>query len=234
MLATSNDAVRAEDVFGVTSRIKWGPLLAAAAVSVAVYFLLTLLGTAIGLSVGDRVSGEALGTGAVVWAVLTTAVALFVGGYLASQLSVGETRAEAMVYGVVVWAAVFAMLMWLMASGVRAGYTAVVGMANVAANTDAQSWEDAARRAGVPQERIDQARESVRNAPADARQAANDPANRQMAAENATKAAWWAFAGTLLSMLAAVGGAVAGAGPAFRILPTARVVSARETVSSRM
>lgn len=232
MVATDSP-VRAEDVLAVKSRIPWGPVLAAAAVTLAVYFLLTLLGTAIGLSVGGRVSGPSLGTAAVVWAVATTALAMYLGGFLVSKLAVGESRSEAVVYGVVVWAVVFAALLWLMASGVRAGYTAVVGMASVAANTDAQSWEEAARRAGVPQERIDEARESAKNAPADARRASEDPVTQAVAAESATRAAWWAFAGTLFSMLAAVGGAVVGSGPAFRLIGPARVTGVSDPAYGR-
>jgi crotonobetainyl-CoA:carnitine CoA-transferase CaiB-like acyl-CoA transferase len=95
-------------------------------------------------------------------------------------------------------------------------------MANIgqaaARNTTAEDWEAAARRAGVPQGAIDDWKQRAANAPADARRAAEDPANRQAASEAATQAAWWTLLATLLSMAAAVVGAVVGAGPALRLL----------------
>lgn len=217
--------VRPEDVFPVRSRVSWGPIFAGAMAALAVYFLLTLLGSAIGLTVGDDVRPRTLATGAAVWAILVTAVALFFGGWIVSQLTVGETKAEAIVYGVILWGVVFAMLLWLLASGVRAGFNAMVGVASagqvVAQNISEEDWQEAARRAGVPQERIDEWRQQAKDLPADARKAVEDPENRRAAAETATKASWWAFGGTLVSMIAAVAGAVFGAGPTLRLLPVA-------------
>ena len=45
----------------------------------------------------------------------------------------------------------------------------------------------------------------------------NDPANRQAIAENATRAAWYSFLGTLISMIAAGLGGYVGAGPTLRL-----------------
>jgi len=79
-------------------------------------------------------------------------------------------------------------------------------------------WESAARKAGVPQEQIDQWRQKAPEAADKARRAAGDPENQQAAADAATRVTWWAFFGTLLSMLASVAGACVGAGPRFRIV----------------
>jgi hypothetical protein len=215
-------SVRVEDLQPVRSRVSWGAIFAGAAVALALYFLLTLLGGAIGLSVGGRVAAETVGTGAAVWAVLTTVLSLFVGGYVTSQCSVGENRFEAALYGVILWGVLFGMLLWLMASGVRAGFNALVGMTQatqaVAGEGSATGWEEAARRAGVPQERIDEWRAKAPEAGDKARRAAEDPENRQAAADAATRVSWWAFLGTLASMLASVAGAYAGAGPRFRLV----------------
>jgi len=56
-------------------------------------------------------------------------VCLFVGGFVASQLTAGENKRDAALYGLFVWAAVFAMLLFLVATGVRAGFGAMVGVA---------------------------------------------------------------------------------------------------------
>ena len=113
------DEVGVDDVLPVGSRISWGAILAGAVLALALYFLLTLLGAAIGLSVAGDAGAAELGTGAAVWSVVVTALCLFAGGYAASHFTVGEHKVEAAVYGLVVWAVVFSMLLWLMASGVR-------------------------------------------------------------------------------------------------------------------
>jgi hypothetical protein len=95
----------------------------------------------------------------------------------------------------------------------------MVGLATVASGTTTQDWAAAARRAGVPQERIDEFRRSVAEAPATARRTVENPENQEAAVQATRNATWWAFAGTLLSMIAAALGAVAGAGPAFRLFP---------------
>ena len=235
----------AEDLLPVRSRIAWGAILAGAVVSLALYFLLTLLGGAIGLTIGAETDAAALGTGAAIWAIVVTALCLFVGGFLASQFTVGENRVEGGVYGALVWAVVFAMLLWLMASGVRAGFNAMVGVATAGgaavgaavdavptdalANADLSQLEGWAKQAGLDQAQIDslkssaeadarQARDAVTSGDAEreVRQSAEQTA--EQVADATTTVTWLTFAGTLLSMLAAVGGGYAGAGPSFRLV----------------
>lgn len=224
-------SIGVEDLMPVRSRISWAPIFAGAVVALAVYFLLALLGGAIGLSVSDDVRSGSLATGAALWAVVSTALALFLGGWLASQLTVGETKAESVVYGVLLWGVVFAMLLWLLASGVRTGFNAMVGVASasqtVTENTTRGDWQDAAARAGVPADRLEEWRNQAKNVPADLSRAAQDPANRAAAADAATKASWWAVLGTILSMIAAIAGSVVGAGPTFRLF---RVAEGRVTI----
>lgn len=213
----ASESVTAEDVLPVRSRIAWGPVLAGAVLALATYFLLTLVGTALGLSVHGRVSDQGLATGAVVWAVITTAWSLFVGGFIASQFTTGENKFEGMVYGLMVWGVVLATIITLLAIGVRAGFGAMVGVAQAApaANTN---WEEVARRNGATDADVERAKTNMANSPASVRDAINDPANRQAAEENATKAAWYSVLGTVLSMLAAGAGGYIGAGPTFRLL----------------
>jgi hypothetical protein len=226
------DEVKAQDLLPVLSRISWGAVIAGAVVALAIYFVLTLFAAAIGLSLQDRVRPENLGTGAAIAAVVTTIVALFLGGWVTTQLAVGENTREAIIYGLTVWGVLFGMLIWLMASGVQAGFNAMIGMSNAVAAASNTNWEEAARRAGVPQDQIDSWRQKARDTATTVRETANDPATREAAAAGATRATWWALVGTLLSMAAAIGGAVLGAGPHFRLVtwPTARMSATRVTV----
>jgi hypothetical protein len=214
--------VGVEDVLPVRSRVSWGAIFAGAMVALALYFLLTLLGAAIGFSVSGRVRPETLSAGATFCAVWALMVSLFVGGYVTSQCSVGENKFESVLYGIILWGVLFGMLMWLMASGVHAGFNAIVGMTHasqaIVGNEGAKSWEDAARRAGVPQQKIDEWRKSGTDTAEQARRATEDQTKQEAAAEAATRVTWWAFLGTLASMLAAVTGAYVGAGPRFRLV----------------
>lgn len=233
-------SVQAEDLVPVRSRINWGAIVAGSVLALALYFLLTLLGGAIGFSVSDKVEAKNLGIGAAVFAIVVTALCLFVGGFVASQLTVGENKTEACVYGLLVWAVVFTMLLWLMASGVRAGFNAMVGVATAgtaavdtaAKNTTPEDWEAVARRAGFDQGQIDAVKQKAKDAPAKARETAEDPATKakaeqaaREAGEAATRVTWYTFLGTLVSMIAASAGGLVGAGPTFRVfaVPGGRV-----------
>jgi len=232
---TNVATINAEDVLPVRSRVSWGAIFAGAMVALALYFLLTLLAAAIGLSVADRVRAETIGVGAAVCGVFSAMVSLFVGGYVTSQCSVGENKFEAALYGVILWGVLFGMLMWLMAVGVRAGFTAMVSVAYAARDASdligAAGWEEMAKRAKVPQERIDEWRKEADEAASKAGSTVEDPAKRKQALDEASQAAtrvtWWAFFGTLLSMLASVAGALAGTGPRFRIVATPYLRPAR-------
>lgn len=226
--------VHIEDVRPVGSRISWGAIVAGSVLALALYFLLTMFGSAVGFSISGHTSAHTLGIAAAVSAIFATVVCLFVGGFIASQLTVGENQKEAALYGLLVWAVVFAMLLWLMATGVRTGFNAMLGVAATgtvaAANTTQDDWEATARRAGFTQSQIDDVRDRVKKAPADARAAVEDPTTRSKAedaarefSDHATKVTWYAFLGTLLSMLAAAAGGYVGAGPTFRLFAVRRV-----------
>ena len=227
-MADSTDApdvgteVGAEDVVAVRSRVSWGAVLAGAVVALAAYLVLTLLGGAIGLSVSGDVRSETLNTGAAVWAVATTGLALFLGGWVTSQAAVGENKTEAAIHGVIMWGVVLFMILWLVGTGLRAGFNAMWGVAgftnSAVQNAGGGDWEAAAQRAGVSQATLEEWKRQAQQAPAEARQAVADPANRDAAARTATKATWYTLLGTVLSMAAAVFGALVGAGPSFRLL----------------
>jgi hypothetical protein len=221
--------VGVEDLFPVRSRISWGPVFAGAVVALAIYLLLTLLGTAIGATVTTRTNAATTDTGlnavitaGVIWAIVSMLLALFAGGWVASQLSVGETPMEAAVFGIVVWGTTVAFLLFLLAAGVTSGFNAMIGMATLADRyadrTAQEEIEDTFRRRGYTQEQIDNWKESLKDLPARMKAAADDAATRQAVGNRVTAASWWTLVGTILSMAAAIGGALSGAGPRFRLL----------------
>src|SRR5262245_23668470 len=123
------ETIHAEDVYGVRSRVSWGAIVAGAFVALAVYGLLRLLRAAPGLSVSGRAPGDKLAEGVAVWAIVTALAAMFLGGWVASQLTAGESKTEAVVYGVLVWGLMFTMLLGFMAAGASMGLNAMIGLA---------------------------------------------------------------------------------------------------------
>src|SRR5262245_57537631 len=90
---------RVEDVLPVRSRVSWPAVFAGAAITVAMYSVLTLFGMAIGLTVSDtNIRTSTLNIAGMVWAVVTFVGALFVGGFITTQCAVGENRVEAVVH----------------------------------------------------------------------------------------------------------------------------------------
>ncbi|HWY85313.1 MAG TPA: hypothetical protein VNX28_01240, partial [Gemmataceae bacterium] len=152
--------------------------------------------------------------------------ALFVGGVVTSQFTVGENKTEAMLYGVIMWAVLFGILAAFSAAGVHSGFHALSGMANIAESASTQRWDTLARAAGVPAEQIDTWRHKLET-PVD-RPETGDSKDQEVSREAVTRIAWYAFMGTWISMIAAALGAVVGAGPRFKVVAvrtTGRVVS---------
>jgi hypothetical protein len=203
---------KTEDLVSVGTRVSWSAIVAGTVLALGVYFLLGSLGTAVGLSAVDRANPNTLHVGAVMWAFLTTVTALFVGGLVASLLTVGENHTEAVLSGVSVWAFLVVTLLVLGGLGVRAGFSAMNEAVTASAPND--NWEVAAKKEGATDEQIETWRKQIvaKDRPV------MSEADKEEAKAIAKKVAWYTFAGTWLSMLAAAAGAYVGAGPVFRIV----------------
>jgi hypothetical protein len=224
--------VAVEDITGVRSRISWAAILGGSVITLATYLVLTFLSAALGLSFTDvNTRGDALAIGAVVVAVIVMAGSLFLGGWVTTQLTVGENSREAVIYGVLTWAVVTAMSLFLLGTGVRAGYMALMGTTLVGqqqANAEGKTWEQMARENGVSQEQINEWRSKTD--PERVKAELNDPANRERARQNGATAAWALVGGTLLSIGAAAGGALVGRGSTFRLFPMAVATHTERTI----
>jgi len=211
MADTVQQPVKYEDVTQLRSRISWGAIFGGMVVALSAYLILTLLFMGIGVSLNENaIRTNAFGIAAVVAAVVTVVAAMFLGGWVTTQLTAGETQREAVIHGVLCWAAFTGSILCMAASTARTGYAALVSGAVVVQNAPAQNVEPALRNARLSQEQVDQVRAYL-----------NDPRNQEMGKETAMAVVWGALIGTLLSMGAAVGGALAGCGPSFRLFPVA-------------
>ncbi|HEY1556787.1 MAG TPA: hypothetical protein VGF94_18255 [Kofleriaceae bacterium] len=87
--------------------LRWGAVIAGAAVSIALWVLFQLLGMGIGLAaihVDDAGSLRDLGIGTTAWACVAPMLAMFVGGIIAGRMAGTHERGVGAVHGFVVWA----------------------------------------------------------------------------------------------------------------------------------
>jgi len=92
---------------GVWRRISWGAIFAGVFIALAVQVTLWLLGAGIGLSMVSPAQGEglreAIGLGAAVWWIISTLIALFIGGWVAAHLAGVVQRMDGALHGLVTW-----------------------------------------------------------------------------------------------------------------------------------
>ena len=195
-MSTASSINEPEQPFPVLSRISWGAILGGTAVTFSVYVLLSLLGAAVGLSVNP--ANEALAVGAAIWAIAAFMVAIFIGGWVASRFTLGEDTVEAILYGAILWGVSFVLILGLFGLG----FGTLVGMSAypVAGISMSEAQiETLGTEAGLNADQIGRLQTAARQRVPD---------------EGAfTQTAWWAFGGTLLTMIAAISGTSAGASP---------------------
>jgi hypothetical protein len=120
---------------------------------------------------------------------------------------------------------VTAAAIFMVTQGLQGGYNALLGAALVGQNADSANWEAAARQAGISTQTIEGWKQGLD--PERLRAEAQNPENVAAARRTAMIVSWSVLLGTLLSIGAAVLGALTGMGPTFRLFPTA-VVAERE------
>jgi hypothetical protein len=121
-----------EPMWSVKSRVSWGALFAGGVVAVAIYFLMSLLGVALGVTFSDRFNAEQLGTAAAYYTFASLLISMFFGGWVSTRCTAGEYRSEAALYGVVVWGISSSILVPLTALGVGSGVSTVLASQGIA------------------------------------------------------------------------------------------------------
>lgn len=101
-------------------RISWGGVFGGVLAGIGLLLLLSSLGIAVGISAVDprNPNGSAIGTGAAVWTALTLLIALFVGGWASTRLSMLWERTTALFEGALVWVLSMILILYLAANGV--------------------------------------------------------------------------------------------------------------------
>lgn len=196
---SSPAATRPSDVMSVGTRVSWGAVLAGVVVALAVYVTLNLLAFAIGISTIDQMGIRTFEVSAAIVSSMCLLAALFLGGFVASTSTVGEQRSEAMTYGVLVWAT---MLLLLLATGMGLGVGFFAGAREIGRSGDpgvtAESLKQELNLTDQQAERYATVFQRGQGLPGKV---------------SPVGLAWWTIGGVVLSILAAVGGSLAGSGP---------------------
>jgi hypothetical protein len=237
-MSSTTTSLKATDLLAVKSRVSWGAIAAGAMVALAIYFLLTLLGLAIGLEmIARRPVDQGLGIGAVLYSLLTLLLSMFLGGWATSRLAVGETKLEAILYGVILWGVLFLGMFWLIGAGIRVGFGAVVSGAVIVTSddpTDAASPDALNKLAdrynsevggekfvsdlvktGVDEAQARKIQATVKEKIEKVREPGTlirDPEVRQAGVEYSRQAAWYSLVGVAISMAAVIFGSLIGSG----------------------
>jgi ElaB/YqjD/DUF883 family membrane-anchored ribosome-binding protein len=115
---TTDHHIHSTNTAPLLQRISWSAIIAGAVLAMVVSLILNLLGTAVGsasidpLEEGNPLSG--MGTGAGIWLVVSGVISLFIGGWVAGRLS----QREGALHGVLVWATVSLVTVYLVSSAV--------------------------------------------------------------------------------------------------------------------
>ena len=146
-------------------RIAWPAIFAGVVLAVSIQILFTLLGAGIGFGTVDVVRGStpdasSLGIGAGVWWVVSSFVALFIGGYSAAWLAGIEIRFDGLLHGLVTWGISTLLIMWLLTSAiggiVGTGFSALGSVASAAGGGISEAAKPIAQAAGVSPDMIQQ------------------------------------------------------------------------------
>jgi hypothetical protein len=116
-------------------KISWGGVFGGVLAGVGTLMLLSSLGLAIGVTATDAQNADAdrIGRGAAIWTGLSLLVALFIGGWASTRLSMLWERTTAVFEGVLVWVLSLIIVLYLTASGVSLVASDGFGMAGAAA-----------------------------------------------------------------------------------------------------
>ncbi|SAL77429.1 hypothetical protein AWB67_05089 [Caballeronia terrestris] len=196
-------------------RVAWGPVIAGVILSLIVYLLMSVLGTAIGASLLSPLSQpnpmHGFGFGSGIWVILTTVVAVFIGSYFAGRCA----PVLGWLHGLLSWA----VMVLLVAYGMTSLVGSAVSTAGHVAATSAQVGGAAANQAigNNVGSLVSSATQQLQAAVASAASAASSPQAEQdarqaadTAARGVARASWYSFAALIVGAIIAIVSSGAG------------------------
>lgn len=193
----TNPNVRAMDatvpVADYHDLVRWGPIFGGLVVAIATQLVLTGIGAAIGLTTlaaMDNPQGNTGDVGAAVgvWSIVSLLIALFLGGWVTARACGPMNRNTALLNGAILWATTLAVSAWLLSTGVTGAFGLVAQGADAVVNQ-------------LPPDVLPNATQDP----------SVTPQQTQDIAGNAATVGWSFALGSLLGLVAALGGSAAGA-----------------------
>ncbi|WP_198039282.1 hypothetical protein [Paraburkholderia sp. SOS3] len=199
-------------------RVSWGAVFTGVVISLVVYLVMSVLGTAIGASLLNPLSrpdpARAFGFGSGVWLIVTTVVSVFAGAYFAGRCA----PVLGWMHGLLAWAVMILFVVFGMASVIGGA----IGVAGNVASAGATAGA-AAGQSKAGNEAIDNLTQQARSAIASVTEAASSPqaqADARQVADSAARtvarASWFSVAGLFVGAVIALGAGALG----FRHQPT--------------
>jgi hypothetical protein len=187
--------------------VSWGAIFAGVILSLIVYLVLSVLGTAIGATLLSPLSQpdpmRAFGFGSGVWMIVTTVVAVFTGSYLAGRCA----PVLGWLHGLLAWAVMILFVVYGMAS-LLGGAVSVAGNVATAGATVGAAQGQAPTGNPV----VDSVTQQVQGVVASAASVASSPQaeqNARQAADTAARAVaratWFSFAALVVGAIIALG-----------------------------
>ncbi|MEA5618950.1 hypothetical protein VB711_14030 [Cronbergia sp. UHCC 0137] len=173
-------------------RVRWGPILSGVLLALATQLVLSSFFSALGAGrIADSLAPRSIASGIIsnvgIWSTVALLLSLFLGGWVTTRACGPMNQNTALLNGAILWATTLAISSFLLANG-------VLGTFGVAAYN-----------AG---EVITQLQQQGTNIPQNLPQLTEEQ-TRQVAAAT-SRTLWWFVLGSLLSLAAALMGAVAG------------------------
>ncbi|MDX5418416.1 MAG: hypothetical protein LPK14_03705 [Hymenobacteraceae bacterium] len=120
--------------FSALKRISWGAVFAGLAVALVIQLTLSLLGLGIGVGSIDPAEEQnpmaGLGTGTLIWWVVSMLISLFVGGWVAGRLAGMPTAFDSILHGILTWSLFTLVSFYLLTTAVGSvisGVGSIVG-----------------------------------------------------------------------------------------------------------
>jgi hypothetical protein len=139
-------------------RISWAAIFGGVILVVIVQVLLSLLGAGIGLgtvnvNAGTTPNASSLGIGGGIWWVISSCLALFVGGYVAAWLAGVGVRIDGLLHGLLTWGVATLLTIYLLTSAIGGiiggGFSTLGSAASAAGSGLTNAVKPLAQAAGV-------------------------------------------------------------------------------------
>ena len=146
-------------------RISWAAVAGGVVMVVVLQLLLSLLGAGVGLgtvntNAGSTPMASTLGIAAGIWWILSSCIAIGVGGFVAAWFAGVEIRFDGVLHGLVTWGVATFLTFWLLSSAVGSviggGFSALGSVASATGSTVSDAAKPLAQAAGVSPDMIQQ------------------------------------------------------------------------------